>query len=61
MEYVQALEKWKHSVLEEVEIEEGKLKELFQDGIHLFFVSNGGEIDMLGYFGWAIGAHMDVL
>eukprot|EP00957_Ditylum_brightwellii_P188876 14377307-Ditylum_brightwellii.AAC.1 len=63
IEYIQTLDEWGQSVLEEVdmEVEEDELKELLQDNIHLFLVSDGGEIYELGYFGWVIGTHMDVL
>eukprot|EP00957_Ditylum_brightwellii_P204667 15340346-Ditylum_brightwellii.AAC.1 len=62
LKYVQTLEEWECSVLEEVdmEVKEDELKELSQDNIQLFLVSDGGEIDGLGYFGWVIGTHMDV-
>eukprot|EP00957_Ditylum_brightwellii_P186557 14203919-Ditylum_brightwellii.AAC.1 len=44
-----------------MENREDKLKELLQDGIQLFLVSDGGAIDGLQYYGWVIGTHMDVL
>eukprot|EP00957_Ditylum_brightwellii_P179859 13701420-Ditylum_brightwellii.AAC.1 len=44
-----------------MKVEEDKLKEVLQGDIHLFLVPDRGEINGLGYFGWAIGTHIDVL
>eukprot|EP00957_Ditylum_brightwellii_P204819 15340962-Ditylum_brightwellii.AAC.2 len=44
-----------------MKVEDNDLKELLQDDIQQFLVSGGGAVDELGYFGWVIGTHMDVL
>eukprot|EP00957_Ditylum_brightwellii_P071768 5455263-Ditylum_brightwellii.AAC.1 len=44
-----------------MEVEENELKELLQNNIQLFLMSDGGAVDGLKYFGWVIGTHMDVM
>eukprot|EP00957_Ditylum_brightwellii_P175299 13345091-Ditylum_brightwellii.AAC.1 len=42
-------------------VEEEDLISILKEDIKVFLVSDGGEMDGLGYFGWVIGTHIEEL
>eukprot|EP00957_Ditylum_brightwellii_P180661 13762232-Ditylum_brightwellii.AAC.1 len=53
-EYIETLEQWERDLLtgHQLLVEEEDLVSILKEDLKVFLVSDGGEVDGLGYFGW---------
>eukprot|EP00957_Ditylum_brightwellii_P081520 6201960-Ditylum_brightwellii.AAC.1 len=63
MELLNHLPEWEREILQSIEyhFDEEGIVHILKSNNKLYFVSNGGESDRLGYFSWVIATNMEIL
>ena len=63
IDYVNTLDKWEIDLLADYNLQYDKedIIQILDTAGRLYFVSDGGKTDGLGYFGWVIATEMEIL